>query len=823
MRVSVLQVDLRGETVVVKVNKLKWVPMIRQSFVFSSVLFVILAAGFTFAQDSAMNPQHQEVEIQTPKKLIKGIFVTGKQENIFTKGQKEISDVKVENLDIPNGPENLEKILRPYLNKQVNKIILASILQDLKQFYRTNKYPVNIKIFPKAANGVLQILITQKEAKVATTSQIKGIFITGNEADILKEGRDDIHDVQLVDLEIPGKYEEFQTAILPFIHKEMTKEQLTNLQKEITLFFRTHQLPPVTVKVLPKKSGVVQVLVSKNTKKEKAKKAPKKAGKKGSKKKAKPKVVPVEIKGIYVTGNPDAIQKEGRNLEGILVEDLGYPIWPDAFQCFLSRFIGQKTTKKELADLRKELIHYINVSTGNEVSLHVTYTIRHGVIQALITRRRVGKITYKGTKWMSEAQIAHIFNVHQGELVNKDHIRNNFAWLNQNVFHQSTIKFTPSKVTPGDIDILITTKDRFPLKFSISGDNSGTPSIGREKLSASVSWGNAFWMNDVMTYSYSTSNIFKRYSSHTINYLAYLPWQHTFTFFGNTSTSKPGIENVRSLSWGNQMRVRYNIPYKPLYTRFLQTLGFGFDVKYGHGYSLKLDKPHAIPGIKKGQVAQLVGNYTLYNTTKKHNFSLILNLYWSPGRLLEHQSKKEFNARRTFSQAHYAYFNLAITDIYQLPYKYSLATALTIQKATATLPGSELFGIGGYNTVRGYRPYEFNSDNGLIANVELRTPNYQPLKHFYKKVDDKLFFLIFLDYGIGYNYNHTVTSPKLPKDKREQWALGTGLGLRYQIQQYLSFRCDYGFKLHKMQRLNKEEKRARGGNGELHVGLLLSY
>ena len=485
--------------------------------------------------------------------------------------------------------------------------------------------------------------------------------------------------------------------------------------------------------------------------------------------------LPEPIKGIFITSNPDAILKDGRlDFRGVGVVDLDFPVWPDPFQAYLSSHLGKRTTKQELKDLKKNIIHYLRTSTGRPLNLHVGFTIRHGVVQVFINERRIGKITYKGGKYFHPEQIAYIFDIHHGELVDKEKIRNHFYWLNLNVFHQSVIKFTPSKEVPGDVDILLTTKDSFPVRFSFAAANTGTPSIGKENLSGSVTWGNAFWRNDVLTYTFSASNIAKRSKSHTLNYLTYLPWEHQFSVFGNYSKTRPQVIDTRSISNSNQLRVRYSIPYKPLYTRFAQAMTYGFDLKYGHGYSLNTKRAKAKPSIKVGQVSQLVANYTMSNVTTKHVIGLSLNVYWSPGRLFEHQKKADFSARRAYSQVHYAYFNFNVTDLYHLPAKFELASSLTLQKATATLPGSETFTLGGYNTVRGYHPNEFNSDNGLLVNIELRTPPTKPLKHFYKNVDDKFFALGFIDYGIGDNYNHSSTNPKVPKDRLVQWALGMG-------------------------------------------------
>lgn len=434
--------------------------------------------------------------------------------------------------------------------------------------------------------------------------------------------------------------------------------------------------------------------------------------------------------------------------------------------------------------------------------------------------RKIGNITFTGQRWWSENQLQRILDLYSGETLDKEKIKNNTAWLNQNVFHKSKLKFTVSKERPGYVDIEVKTKDRFPFRFYTSINNNGTKVTGRQRILGGITWGNAFFNNDVLTYEGTVSNIPSRYVSHTGNYLTFLPWKHKFSLFGNYSKTTPEIQDHNNVSFSNQLRARYIIPFLPLYTKFQQSVSLGFDLKYSNSYSLNTKILDAVAKIKKLQVAQLVGNFYLYSETKSNNFSLNYNLYVSPGTFLPRQSVADFERKRNFSRPCYSYFNFIVTDIYHLPKKYELATQLTVQGASRTLPSSELISIGGYNTVRGYKPCEFSGDNGLIANLEVRTPSFNP---FFCK--DKLLFLTFLDYGIANNYKreHRVIPVGKKEPQRTQYALGTGFGLRYNIEQYLSLRLDYGFKLHKMHSVNKVEKALRRGKGEWHAGLLLAY
>lgn len=683
-------------------------------------------------------------------------------------------------------------------------------------------------IAQSAQNSPVKPSEQQEQVAKKETQYIRGIILTEKEENIIAGNRRAANTVSVIDLDIPGGQEGIQKALQPYLGKELTQEELKVILKEIINYYKIHKLAPITVKVQSKKMwGIVQITlrekVKEVVKKKVTPKAKKAKSKKGKTKKAKAKK-PFVVKGIFITGDEEDIIREGRSLNGVQIQNLLLPCGPESLESVLEPFIGIKITKSEQIKIRKAILKYYKKYVSSNFGFAVLIkSVKKGVLQILIKEQHIGKINYKGSKWISERQIARIFRIHPGERINQSRIKNNLAWLNQNIFHRSTIKFKPSKESPGDLDIELTTKDRFPIRFYTTANNNGIPITGRQRFSGGITWGNAFLNDDILTYELISSNAPSRFISHTGNYLSHLPWKHRFSLFGNYTKIQPNIVNHKNTTFFNQLRARYAVPIKPLYKSLQHAWGFGFDMKYLNADTLSLVVPGTPHVVKKLQVAQFVGTYYLSNRVGKNYYWVNYNVFWSPGQMFRHQTSLDFEKKRPFSKSSYAYFYLHMGDIYKLPMNYSFATSVSVQVASDTLPITELFMIGGYNTVRGYKPYEFVSDNGFIANFELRCPPVSLIKHF-SKLDDRLTFLGFFDYGVGYNYHARVTQPTEPRDHKTQYALGTGVGLRYQVQQYLSFRCDYGRKLHHLHATNKVERELRQrGDDFWYLGLLLAY
>lgn len=105
-----------------------------------------------------------------------------------------------------------------------------------------------------------------------------------------------------------------------------------------------------------------------------------------------------------------------------------------------------------------------------------------------------------------------------------------------------------------------------------------------------------------------------------------------------------------------------------------------------------------------------------------------------------------------------------------------------VQLADNALVPLEQFGLGGQETVRGYRQDEILTDNGLLFSTEVRIPIARA-----RRVDGLLQIAPFVDIGHGWNLNAIDPDPDM--------LVGVGLGLLWRMGDRLSARFDYGIPL----------------------------
>ena len=257
-------------------------------------------------------------------------------------------------------------------------------------------------------------------------------------------------------------------------------------------------------------------------------------------------------------------------------------------------------------------------------------------------------------------------------------------------------------------------------------------------------------------------------------------------------------------SW--QLGMRYRIPLARRW-QAQHTMEFGYDYRRSNNDlefgALRISNTTTV-------VSQFLAAYDLSRPDRYGHTAASLKFFISPGDMFSDNVDENFAASRFGSSADYIYIRFEFARHTRLPAGMSWITDLTFQYANDNLLGSEQLGIGGYRTVRGYDDYEVPADVGLTIRNEIRSPGYSVLEPLLgREWFDRFKAIIFMDYGIARSKERLPGEPVT-----KLWS--AGLGFRYGIATYLSFRLDYGWQL-------KELSTSLAGDGRLHLGLVVSY
>lgn len=532
------------------------------------------------------------------------------------------------------------------------------------------------------------------------------------------------------------------------------------------------------------------------------------------------------IQGIFLSGERNDVIRDGRpGMTGIKVMDFHIPGGQQPLIDLLQPYLGKPLTKKTVIEIKQKIMnHYVKQGTamiGVEVPAQKT---TGGVVQILVIKKTFGKAIYKGKAIYSQEKLESILGISPGEEISEYDLKNNVSWINRNNFQSVQMRFIRGNALDV-VDIEFNSKRRWMFRPYVSGSNTGSATTGYGRMSAGVNWGNAFFIGDLLSVEYKTSNEFKRLHNYNITYTSFLPEKDIFTVFATYAKVKPFSRTSRIVAKSWQVRPRYTILFLPLYKPFQQTLGFEFDVKFSNSNVINLAGVPTVqqvgpPVIRNIYVTQFVLNYVAFNKIGKHSLAFNFAITGSPFTFLPYQSQFNFNRNRTNSRPRYGYLSFTFGDVITFENKNILSILLRTQLAPHTLPSTELFSVGGYSTVRGYHEAEASGDNGFIANFELRTRDFKT----FPKSKGRITALAFVDYGVSNNlFIRQSTRPGAKRIPHTEHLIGVGPGIRYYVGSYFQLRCDYGIKLHKLFSNSPSARKLHAGFGELHIGALAAY
>lgn len=477
----------------------------------------------------------------------------------------------------------------------------------------------------------------------------------------------------------------------------------------------------------------------------------------------------------------------------------------------LKEFLHKPVDQQLLHLIKGTVIdHYIAASHPFVVVEVPPQEVTSGKLQLLISESRLGSIQVEGNKWTSTRTLKRYIKIKPGQKIDQERLIQNVSFINRNPFRRVDLVFSPGKEN-GTTDLILATNDRRPIRIYAGVDNTGVEPIGEWQWYSGFNWGNAFGLDHILSYQFTSSFNMHRFQAHTAEYLAPLSWEHLLNIYGGYSEVHPHVGGhiKRNDGWSMQASGRYVVPLM-IYQYLEHEITAGGDFKRSNNtFEFTEDFPVFGSNVNLTQVvAGYSGNY------ERNTFRLDFDgqVYWSPGKWLADQSNAAYSSLRPGAVNHWVYFRGNFIYLQKLPKEFSISIYALGQVSSQPLLPSEQLGIGGYNSVRGYEQREVNKDDGVILSFEARAPGL-PIAKWVKssaKTTDALQFLAFVDYGWGINID------TIPGSNKADYLLGAGPGLRYTLSPYLTMRLDWGIRLH-----NKAS--FEGGRSKIHFALTGSF
>ncbi|WP_420422486.1 ShlB/FhaC/HecB family hemolysin secretion/activation protein [Simkania sp.] len=497
-------------------------------------------------------------------------------------------------------------------------------------------------------------------------------------------------------------------------------------------------------------------------------------------------ILATDLKGVSVIGEKGWVRDTHEY--GITIRQLNLPAPEDTLQRLLEPFLGSPVTEESIYRIKEAIIQFYRRYDYPIVFIEVpSQKVSDGFLTLRVHQGKLGEIRSTGNKHFKNERLIGYIQAKPNQPVDIECLIKDLEWMNRNPFRQTNSIFTPSAQN-GLTDIELVTEDRFPLRVYAGADNTGIRDTGRTRYFAGFNWGNAFGLDHILSYQFTSGSNYNNYYSHSVNYTAPLSWRHTLVLYGGYSHVKADLDtpNQRTKGYSAQASMRYEIPL-PTWRDYLHDFLFGFDYKRTN---TSIDQDGDLFFDRSVNVTQFVLGYNGGYETSWYKVSGTIEAYVSPGDWLPDQSRSRYESLREGADNTYIYTRIAVAPTFCLPYDFSIESRFRMQLSSTNLLASEQYGLGGWDTVRGYQVREVNDDNVVILNIEFRSPPIHVIRKLKRKsLEDKLIFLVFWDYAYGWNHE------TFPGETNHDNLMGVGPGVRYFIGPNITFRGDLGYKV----------------------------
>jgi hemolysin activation/secretion protein len=494
----------------------------------------------------------------------------------------------------------------------------------------------------------------------------------------------------------------------------------------------------------------------------------------------------------------------------------------------LRSYLRKPASMATLGEIRKALLQFMASSGQEVVSILVPeQEIKNGILQMLVLRGRVGVVRVEGNRYFSAENIRQQIRLHPGEAIDLRELGEDAGWLNSNPFRQVEMSLAPGN-EQGMTDVVLEVKDRFPVRPFISYDNFGVQSLGYDRYSAGLTLMDIWTgLDQKFDYQYLTSGNFSKLKANSGAWTIALPWRDTASIFGSYSLANPdasGQLDFNSYYWQTSFRYNFVLPDLDLGEsgfgwRHQAYLGFDFKAANSDVFFAGTAIPPSVNGLAGlYNIAQFPFGYTATIIDPVGSTGVECAGFWSPGGLTSNNSDSSFQQINGGAMANYLYGKFLLNRVFLLPEKISLVGNFQVQQSNRTLMPTESFGIGGYDTVRGYDQRSANGDNAYLLNLECRSPGISFGQEFGSgEFPDQLVLLGFFDYGRVLQVSSDTTTSV-------NWTLASlGPGLRYSIGPWFQVRFDWGFQLKQAPPGTTGGTGGRAGTSQAVLSVSLAY
>lgn len=454
---------------------------------------------------------------------------------------------------------------------------------------------------------------------------------------------------------------------------------------------------------------------------------------------------------------------------------------PEELAAVVKPFTNRPLTFAELLQARAAIADlYIRngyITSGAFIPPQET---NNGTVTIQVVEGKLEDIQITGTNRLDPGYIRSRLGVATGAPLNRDRLLNALQLLQLDPLFTSVsaeLK-TGTQLGTNVLAVKIVEAKSFNVRASL--DNSAPPTVGQLLRQVEVSEGNLLGLGDRIIATYGNTD---GRSLYTLNYtLPVNPYNGTLSlYFNNTNSNVINPPEFKRLDIYANSTI-YDLTFRqPLIRTPTQEFALGVTAFYNESFTTLLKLPIPLSagaddaGRTKISALRFFQDYT--QRSSQDVFALRSRISLGLGGVLNSTVNANFpDSRFVVWLGQLQYVRLLAEDTL-------LLLSSSFQFADRPLPAEEQFVLGGYPNGLGYSQDALVGDNGLSVSLEARLPVLRV-----PEIQGLLQIAPFINVGTVWNQGDLFTPIN-------NWLLGTGLGLRWQMGDRMTARLDYGIPL----------------------------
>jgi hemolysin activation/secretion protein len=468
----------------------------------------------------------------------------------------------------------------------------------------------------------------------------------------------------------------------------------------------------------------------------------------------------------------------------------------------LKPFTGSSRTFSDIEAARHALQQAYADAGYGAVSVAVPeQEIQGGIVRLAVIEAKVRGVEVIGNEYFDAANIrASLPSLVPGVSPNTRAIAHELRLANENPSKRSTTLLRTGRAR-GEVDVLIRVEDSRPARFFASLDNTGSPETGMSRVSVGYQDTNVFNRDQTLTMQYTTSpEKPDKVSIYGLGYRwpLYSLGDAIDLFAGYSDVNSGTVQGLFNVSGsGTIFGARYHRNFHKIGDYEHQLTG-GLDYRAYQNNVDYLGTPLGADVTVHPISLSYSGLYRVPNHEGRFYLTLAHNI---PGG--NKGNDADFAASRAGADANYTIFTYGANYTRRFESGWSATLAYSAQFTREPLVAGEQFGLGGYDSVRGFHEREIANDRGYRGSIEVLSPELAP--HI-KLENASVKLLTFYDFG------RVRRIDAQPDETVADGVASAGFGLRMTVSPHFNLRLDYAWVL--------DPGGTQGrGDGRLHAGL----